>query len=195
MSVSFLSAQILIDNTPPYNNPNWLVDNILLGGGIVASNHAFQGDPVQIGWFNALNTTLGIDSGIGGAVASSVGERLRRLGKNRQVIVITHSPQEAAQAHRILILNKGEIVGNASPRKIYYDLKGVQKFQLETPFSTKLGIAINESKNALSIDEFVENWNKPILSNTRLIKPSAENTSGVISIELKNIQHNSFLLH
>ena len=106
------------------------------------------------------------------------------------IILITHSPQEAAQAHRILILNKGEIVGNASPRKIYYDLKGVQKFQLETPFSTKLGIAINESKNALSIDEFVENWNKPILSNTRLIKPSAENTSGVISIELKNIQHN-----
>ena len=64
MSVTCVSAQILIDNTPPYNNPTWLVDNILLGGGIVASNHAFQGDPVQIGWFNALNTTLGIDSGI-----------------------------------------------------------------------------------------------------------------------------------
>ena len=37
-----------------------------------------------------------VDNGIGGAVASSVGERLRRLGKNRQVIVITHSPQVAS---------------------------------------------------------------------------------------------------
>ena len=37
-----------------------------------------------------------VDSGIGGAVASSVGERLRRLGENRQVIVITHSPQVAS---------------------------------------------------------------------------------------------------
>jgi len=57
-------SQIVIDNNAPYNNANWLVDNILLGGGVVASNHSFQGDPFQIGWFNATNTNLGIDSGI-----------------------------------------------------------------------------------------------------------------------------------
>ena len=37
-----------------------------------------------------------VDSGIGGAVASAVGERLRRLGCNRQVLVVTHSPQVAS---------------------------------------------------------------------------------------------------
>ncbi len=37
-----------------------------------------------------------VDSGIGGAVASAVGERLRRLGSNRQVLVVTHSPQVAS---------------------------------------------------------------------------------------------------
>jgi gliding motility-associated-like protein len=57
-------SQIVIDNNPPYDNPTWLVDNILLGGGVVASNHAYQGDVAQIGWFNAVNTNLGIDSGI-----------------------------------------------------------------------------------------------------------------------------------
>ena len=50
--------------TIPYNSPTWLVDNILLGGGVVASNHSFQGDSMQIGFFNAINTNLGLDSGI-----------------------------------------------------------------------------------------------------------------------------------
>ena len=37
-----------------------------------------------------------VDSGIGGAVSAAVGQRLRRLGENRQVCVITHSPQVAS---------------------------------------------------------------------------------------------------
>ena len=37
-----------------------------------------------------------VDSGIGGSVASAVGEKLNRLGKTKQIIVVTHSPQVAA---------------------------------------------------------------------------------------------------
>lgn len=37
-----------------------------------------------------------VDAGIGGAVATAVGERLRRLGGMVQVLVVTHSPQVAA---------------------------------------------------------------------------------------------------
>jgi len=59
-----LNAQIVIDNNPPYDNPTWLIDNILLGGGVIASNHSFQGETIQIGFFDAINTNLGIDSGI-----------------------------------------------------------------------------------------------------------------------------------
>jgi gliding motility-associated-like protein len=57
-------AQITIDKTAPYDSPTWLVDNILLGGGVVASNHSYQGDSMQIGFFNSINTNLGLDSGI-----------------------------------------------------------------------------------------------------------------------------------
>ena len=64
VSTFLLKAQIVIDNNPPYNNTTWLVDNILLGGGVTASNHAYQGESAQVGWFNATNTNLGIDSGI-----------------------------------------------------------------------------------------------------------------------------------
>jgi DNA repair protein RecN (Recombination protein N) len=38
-----------------------------------------------------------VDSGIGGAVAAAVGDRLARLGQELQVLVVTHSPQVAAR--------------------------------------------------------------------------------------------------
>ena len=39
-----------------------------------------------------------VDRGVGGAVASAIGERLARLAKDSQVLVVTHSPQVAARA-------------------------------------------------------------------------------------------------
>ena len=39
-----------------------------------------------------------VDSGIGGAVAEIVGKKLRALGRERQVLCVTHLPQVAAQA-------------------------------------------------------------------------------------------------
>ncbi|MBT8408923.1 MAG: DNA repair protein RecN [Alphaproteobacteria bacterium] len=39
-----------------------------------------------------------IDRGVGGAVASAIGERLARLAGEAQVLVVTHSPQVAARA-------------------------------------------------------------------------------------------------
>jgi len=38
-----------------------------------------------------------VDSGIGGAVAETVGRSLKRLGRDRQVLCVTHLPQVAAQ--------------------------------------------------------------------------------------------------
>lgn len=40
-----------------------------------------------------------IDSGIGGATARAIGERLAKLGQNIQALVITHSPQVASLAN------------------------------------------------------------------------------------------------
>ena len=57
-------AQITISNTNPYNNSNHLINNVLLGGGVSANNVTYQGDPIQVGFFNAINSNLGIDSGV-----------------------------------------------------------------------------------------------------------------------------------
>jgi DNA repair protein RecN (Recombination protein N) len=47
-----------------------------------------------------------IDAGIGGAVADAVGERLQGLGRDAQVLVVTHAPQVAARADRHIRLVK-----------------------------------------------------------------------------------------
>ena len=47
-----------------------------------------------------------VDSGIGGAVSSAVGERLKKLGGSRQVIVVTHSPQVAAYGNNHFVVKK-----------------------------------------------------------------------------------------
>ncbi len=47
-----------------------------------------------------------VDSGIGGATASAVGERLARVAEGRQVLVVTHAPQVAARADHHLTVSK-----------------------------------------------------------------------------------------
>lgn len=47
-----------------------------------------------------------VDTGIGGAVAEVVGQKLRALGSERQVLCVTHLPQVAAQGHAHLRVSK-----------------------------------------------------------------------------------------
>ena len=50
-----------------------------------------------------------VDSGIGGATASAVGDRLARLSHSKQILVVTHSPQVAARAsHHWIVLKDGK---------------------------------------------------------------------------------------
>ena len=48
-----------------------------------------------------------VDSGIGGAVAEIVGRSLNALGRDRQVLAVTHLPQVAAQADQQWTVAKG----------------------------------------------------------------------------------------
>ncbi len=47
-----------------------------------------------------------IDRGVGGAVASAIGERLARLALSTQLLVVTHSPQVAARGAKHLLIAK-----------------------------------------------------------------------------------------
>ena len=47
-----------------------------------------------------------VDSGIGGAVAHTVGQLMRQLGRDRQVLAVTHLPQVAACGDHHLLVSK-----------------------------------------------------------------------------------------
>lgn len=57
-----------------------------------------------------------VDSGIGGATAQAVGERLERLTRNRQVLVVTHSPQVAARGSQHWRITKNAHKGDVVAR-------------------------------------------------------------------------------
>jgi len=61
-----------------------------------------------------------VDRGVGGAVASAIGERLARLAEQSQVLVVTHSPQVAARAshHYRIEKSHGEGGTRTSVRKL-----------------------------------------------------------------------------
>ena len=48
-----------------------------------------------------------IDTGVGGAVADAIGQRLKRLSATVQVLSVTHAPQVAARAATHLLISKG----------------------------------------------------------------------------------------
>ena len=57
-----------------------------------------------------------VDSGIGGAVAAAVGDRLHRLGQELQVLVVTHSPQVAARGAHHWRVEKRQAQARTSTR-------------------------------------------------------------------------------
>ena len=65
-----------------------------------------------------------VDSGIGGATAAAVGERLKRLAREVQVLVVTHSPQVAAIADRHWLIRKTTTRNAASTDVVSLDAKG-----------------------------------------------------------------------
>jgi DNA repair protein RecN (Recombination protein N) len=55
-----------------------------------------------------------VDSGIGGATAAAVGERLARVAEGLQVLVVTHSPQVAARGASHLRVAKAAVGGRTA---------------------------------------------------------------------------------
>ena len=66
-----------------------------------------------------------IDAGIGGNTAKAVGERLRSLGSERQVLCITHLPQVASMAETHFRIEKSVDDGQARARVERVDGEGL----------------------------------------------------------------------
>lgn len=74
-----------------------------------------------------------IDVGVGGRTGQVVGERLRELSANRQVIVITHLPQIAAVADHHARIEKSELNG-----RVVSSVKQLDPSEVETEIAAML---------------------------------------------------------
>ena len=59
-----------------------------------------------------------VDVGIGGSVAETVGQLLRKLGQSKQIICITHQAQVAAQGHQHWLVEKQKLKNSVTTRMI-----------------------------------------------------------------------------
>ena len=81
------------------------IDKVASGGELSRLALAIAVTTSQLGEAGALVFDE-VDAGIGGAVAATVGQLLRRLGRDRQVLCVTHLPQVAARADQHLLVSK-----------------------------------------------------------------------------------------
>lgn len=81
------------------NTPLGALNKIASGGELARFMLALK---VNLAQTSQVDTMIfdEVDSGIGGATAQAVGSKLATLGENVQVLVVTHSPQVAAQSNQ-----------------------------------------------------------------------------------------------
>ena len=84
-----------------------------------------------------------IDSGVGGAVADTVGQLMRRLGHDRQVMAVTHLAQVAACAHQHLVVAKSVQSGQTTS-----DIRAVRDAERVHEVARMLGGAITDTSRA-----------------------------------------------
>ncbi|MBE6887817.1 MAG: energy-coupling factor transporter ATPase [Ruminococcaceae bacterium] len=74
------------------------------------------------------------------------------------VILITHYMDEAAQADRIVVMSKGDVVKEGTPKEIFSQVELVKNLSLDVPQTSEIAyelskLGYNLSTEAISIDE------------------------------------------
>lgn len=87
---------------------------------------------------------------------------MKKLNKNLgiTIITITHYMNEAAEADRIIVMDKGEIRLEGTPREIFQNVEEIKNMGLDVPQMTELAFELRKegisiSRDILSIDEMV----------------------------------------
>lgn len=79
---------------------------------------------------------------------------------NITIVLITHYMDEAAQADRIVVMDKGKIMLEGEPRKVFSNVKMMKEIGLDVPQVTEVAYELQKagidiSTEILSIDEMV----------------------------------------
>lgn len=69
-------------------------------------------------------------------VLKTIKDLNRRLGVT--VVLITHHMDEAAQADRLIVMAKGRVVADGTPKSVFSDVEGLKEVGLTVPETTEL---------------------------------------------------------
>lgn len=89
-------------------------------------------------------------------------ETIKDINRNLgiTIVLITHYMDEAAQADRVIVMDKGEVKLEGTPREVFSNVAQIKKIGLDVPQVTELAYelkqeGINISTEILNIDEMV----------------------------------------
>ena len=73
-------------------------------------------------------------------------DTVKRLNREKgiTIVLITHHMDEAAQADRVVVLNKGTIAADGTPREVFSQVKLLHEIGLAAPESVELCWALNQ---------------------------------------------------
>lgn len=90
-------------------------------------------------------------------------ETLHQLNKEKKItiILITHHMNEAIDADRIFVMNKGKLVEQGTPKEIFSKVGEIKSYGLEVPQVTELGYMLKQSgleieDGILTVDELIK---------------------------------------
>ncbi|MBQ9757656.1 MAG: energy-coupling factor transporter ATPase [Clostridia bacterium] len=93
------------------------------------------------------------------AMLDPVGRReimdtVKKLNRQEKmtVVMITHFMEEAAQADRVVVMDKGEIVMEGTPKEIFCQVEALKKIGLDVPQTTELLYSLKKSGFKLATD-------------------------------------------
>lgn len=62
--ITKIHAQLVITTTAPFNSPTHLIQNVLVSPQVPVLSVSYIGSPLALGYFNGVNSNIGLDSGI-----------------------------------------------------------------------------------------------------------------------------------
>ena len=98
---------------------------------------------------------------------------IKRLNREKgvTVVIITHHMDEAAQADRLVVMAKGKVVADGTPKEVFQDVEGLKAVGLTVPETTELLYQLRRAGldvplDALSDEECAQALQQLLTSNS-----------------------------
>ena len=98
-------------------------------------------------------------------------ETVQRLNREKgiTVVLITHHMDEAAQAERVIVLHKGNVTADGTPREVFSQIELLHSIGLAAPDTVELCYALNKEGFRLPLDALdIENCAQTLYNEVKV---------------------------